>query len=108
MSYAAEVGSYSVVSLFECGLGNTFPTAGSVHGSLESNIEAAAINSKVEPGAFILNEMERDLSQDFGQLMTPGDQTSRAKNLWIPFLLQIHDNALTQGIGSPDDIKSSS
>ena len=54
-----------MVSLLESGLSEALPTIRSVDGSsgLEGNIEVAALDGKVEPGALILDEMKRDLSQ---------------------------------------------
>ena len=55
-----------MISLLESGLSETLPTVGSVDGpgSFESNIKVAALDSKVEPGFLILDEVERDLSLD--------------------------------------------
>jgi len=75
-----------VVSLFESGLSETLPAVGSVDdpGSLESNIKVAALDGEVEPGALVLDEMERDLL--LGVRPTEGSERLTT-NLRIPLLL---------------------
>jgi len=53
-----------VVSLFESGLGKALPTIRPVNvaSGLESDIKVATLNSKVEPGAFVLDEMKCNLA----------------------------------------------
>ena len=76
-----------MVSLFEGSLGETLPTVRSVNGpcGLESNIEVAAFDGKIEPSTLVLDEMKRDLSQDVRLVVD--SERSGATNLRVPFLL---------------------
>lgn len=94
-----------VVSLLESGLSETLPIVRSVDGpsGLKSDVQVAALDGKVKPSALVLDEMKCDLLQGVRSI---GDlEKSGTTDLWVPFLLQISDDALTQEIGGPNNVK---
>jgi len=76
-----------VVSLFESGLSETFPTVRSVNipSSFKGNIEVTALDGKVEPSALVLHKMQCDLLQDVRSIES--FEKLVATNLWVPLLL---------------------
>jgi hypothetical protein len=92
-----------MVPLFQGLLGKTVPAFRTVDrfGSLKCNIKIATLDSQVETGVFILNEMKCNLSGEVGNTCLG---SYSAAYLWETFLLQVRDDALAQQIRGTDEV----